>query len=194
MNGRDCKLKRIVIGISGASGAVYGLRLLEHLASAPDVETHLVVTRPGEKTLHQETGRTLTDLRSLVRELHSVDRIGATIASGSFLFDAMAVVPCSVRTMSAIATGLASNLLTRAADVALKERRRLVLVVRETPLHLGHLRTMVNLAEMGAVIAPPMPAFYALPESIDDVVNQQVGRILDLLDVRSDNLKRWPGI
>ncbi len=194
MNVRDRALKRIVIGISGASGAVYGLRLLERLSSAPDVETHLVVTRPGEKTLHQETGRKVADLRSLVREVHSVERIGATIASGSFLFDAMAVVPCSVRTMSAIASGLTSNLLTRAADVALKERRRLVLVVRETPLHLGHLRTMVTLAEMGAVIAPPMPAFYTLPESIDDIVNQQVGRILDLLGVEAEDLKRWSGI
>ena len=187
-------MKRIVIGISGASGAVYGLRLLERLSTAPDVETHLVVTRPGEKTLHQETGRTLAELRPLVSEVHSVERIGATIASGSFLFDAMAVVPCSVHTMSAIACGLASNLLTRAADVALKERRRLVLVVRETPLHLGHLRTMATLAEMGAVIAPPMPAFYSLPESIDDIVNQQVGRVLDLLGIEGDNLKRWSGI
>ncbi len=187
-------MKRIVIGISGASGAVYGLRLLENLASSPEVETHLVVTRPGEKTLHQETGLTVADLRPLVRELYSEDRIGATIASGSFLFEAMAVVPCSVRTMSAIATGLTSNLLTRAADVALKEQRRLVLVVRETPLHVGHLRTMAALAEMGAVIAPPMPAFYALPESVDDIVNQHVGRILDLLGVRNDRLKRWTGI
>ncbi len=187
-------MKRIVIGISGASGAVYGLRLLERLSTAPDVETHLVVTRPGEKTLHQETGRTLAELRPLVAETHSVERIGATIASGSFIFDAMAVVPCSVHTMSAIACGLASNLLTRAADVALKERRRLVLVVRETPLHLGHLRTMATLAEMGAVIAPPMPAFYSLPESIDDIVNQQVGRVLDLLGIEGDNLKRWSGI
>lgn len=194
MEGRERLLKRIVVGISGASGAVYGLRLLERLASNPQVETHLVVTRPGEKTLHQETGRTIADLRPLVSDLYSVKRIGATIASGSFLFDGMAVVPCSVHTMSAIACGLASNLLTRAADVALKERRRLVLVVRETPLHLGHLRTMATVAEMGAIVAPPMPAFYALPESIDDIVDQHVGRVLDLLGIRGDNLKRWAGI
>ncbi len=190
----DRALRRIVIGISGASGAVYGLRLLERLASKERIETHLVVTRPGEKTLHQETGRNISDLRPLVHELHSVQQIGATIASGSFLFDAMAIVPCSVNTMSAIASGLASNLLTRAADVALKEKRRLVLVVRETPLHLGHLRTMATLAEMGAVIAPPMPAFYTLPKSLDDIVDQQVGRLLDLLGVEDDVTQRWSGI
>ena len=190
----DRALRRIVIGISGASGAVYGLRLLERLASKERIETHLVVTRPGEKTLHQETGRNISDLRPLVHELHSVQQIGATIASGSFLFDAMAIVPCSVNTMSAIASGLASNLLTRAADVALKEKRRLVLVVRETPLHLGHLRTMATLAEMGAVIAPPMPAFYTLPKSLDDIVDQQVGRLLDLLGVEDDVAQRWSGI
>ena len=158
------------------------------------METHLVVTRPGEKTLHQETGRTLADLRPLVQKLHPVERIGATIASGSFLFDAMAVVPCSIHTMSAIASGLASNLLTRAADVALKERRRLVLAVRETPLHLGHLRTMALLSEMGAVIAPPMPAFYTLPKTLDDIVDQQVGRLLDLLGIQDADTERWSGI
>ncbi len=187
-------MPRFVIGISGASGAIYGLRLLERLASRGDVETHLVVTRPGEKTLRQETGRTLAELRPLVRELHPVERIGATIASGSFLFDAMAVVPCSIRTMSAIASGLASNLLTRAADVALKERRLLVLAIRETPLHLGHLRTMASLSEMGAVIAPPMPAFYTLPKTLDDIVDQQVGRLLDLLGVQDEDTERWSGI
>ena len=186
--------KRIVIGISGASGAVYGVRLIERLSGRDDIETHVVVTRPGEKTLHQETGRKISDLRSLVHELHPVERIGATIASGSFLFDAMAVVPCSVNTMSAIACGFASNLLTRAADVALKERRRLVLAVRETPLHLGHLRNLTALAEMGAIIAPPMPAFYTLPETLDDIVDQQVGRLLDLLGCGDGQVERWSGI
>lgn len=168
--------------------------MLERLASRDDVETHLVVTRPGEKTLHQETGRTLAELRPLVQALHPVERIGATIASGSFLFDAMAVVPCSIHTMSAIASGLASNLLTRAADVALKERRPLVLAVRETPLHLGHLRTMACLSEMGAIIAPPMPAFYTLPKTLDDIVDQQVGRLLDLLGIQDNDTERWSGI
>lgn len=186
--------RRIVIGISGASGAVYGFRLLERLSVRDDIETHLVVTRPGEKTLHQETGRNVSDLRGLVDELHPVERIGATIASGSFLFDAMAVVPCSVNTMSAIACGLASNLLTRAADVALKERRRLILAIRETPLHLGHLRNLTALAEMGAIIAPPMPAFYTLPETLDDIVDQQVGRLLDLMGCGDGQVERWSGI
>ncbi len=187
-------MARIVVGISGASGAIYGLRLLERLSEAKGVETHLVLTRPGEKTLHHETGKTRADLEPLVEEVHAVERIGASIASGSFRFDAMVIVPCSVNTMSAIAGGLASNLLTRAADVALKERRRLVLVVRESPLHLGHLRRMVSLAEMGALIAPPMPVFYTHPKSIEDVVDQQVGRIMDQLGVADKRIKRWTGI
>ena len=186
--------RRIVIGISGASGAVYGVRLIERLAQQHSVVTHLVVTRPGEKTLHQETGCNLSDLREMVDEVHPVERIGATIASGSFLFDAMAVVPCSIHTMSAIASGLASNLLTRTADVALKERRRLILAVRETPLHLGHLRNLTALAEMGAIIAPPMPAFYTLPKTLDDIVDQQVGRLMDLLGCGDGQLERWSGI
>ncbi len=187
-------MKRIVVGISGASGTVYGLRLLERLAVAKGVETHLVVTRPGEKTLHQETGRKISDLRALVHQVHQVERIGASIASGSFLFDAMAIVPCSMHTMASIACGLASNLVTRAADVALKEKRRLILVVRETPLHLGHLRNMVSLAEMGVIIAPPMPAFYMLPKTLDEIVDQHVVRLLDLLGVSDAGANRWSGI
>ncbi len=187
-------MKRFVIGISGASGAVLGLRLVERLKESDGVSTHLVVTRPGEKTLHHETGRLLRDLRPLVDELHPVERIGATIASGSFRFDAMAVVPCSIQTMSAIAGGLTSNLLTRAADVALKERRRLILAVRETPLHAGHLRNMTLLSEMGAIIAPPMPAYYALPKTVDEIVEQQVGRYMDLLGVEDSSTRRWEGI
>ena len=187
-------MRRFVIGISGASGAVLGLRLVERLKESDGVSTHLVVTRPGEKTLHHETGRLLRDLRPLVDELHPVERIGATIASGSFRFDAMAVVPCSIQTMSAIAGGLTSNLLTRAADVALKERRRLILAVRETPLHAGHLRNMTLLSEMGAIIAPPMPAYYALPKTVDEIVEQQVGRYMDLLGVEDSSTRRWEGI
>ena len=187
-------MPRIVIGISGASGSVYGLRLLERLAADESVETHLVVTRPGEKTLRQETGRTAADLRNLVEQVYQVERIGATIASGSFQFDSMAIVPCSMHTMASIACGMASNLLTRAADVALKEKRRLILVVRETPLHLGHLRNMVALAEMGAILAPPMPAFYMRPETLDEVVDQHVVRLLDLLGVGAPDADRWAGI
>jgi flavin prenyltransferase len=187
-------MTRLVIGISGASGTVYGIRLLEALQRLGDVETHLVVSRPGEKTLFQETGRTLNEIKGLASQWHSIDEIGANIASGSFLTAGMIVAPCSVHTMGAIATGITSNLLVRAADVALKERRRLVLLVRETPLHLGHLRTMAALAEMGAVIAPPMPAFYTKPQTIDEIVEQGVGRVLDLFGLEGEGTRRWEGI
>lgn len=193
MNG-DRTVKRIVLAITGATGAVYGIRLAERLAEAPEVETHLVVTRPGALTAHQETGRDVRDLGSLVHSVHPVERIGATIASGSFLFDAMAIVPCSMNTMSAIAHGITSNLVTRAADVALKERRRLVLAVRESPLHAGHLRRMAALADMGAIIAPPMPAFYMHPSSVEEIVEQQVVRLLDLLGASPADAQRWTGL
>jgi 4-hydroxy-3-polyprenylbenzoate decarboxylase len=185
---------RLVIGISGASGSIYGVRLLEELRQREDVETHLVVSRPGEKTLFQETGRTLNEIKGLASHWHSIDEIGANIASGSFLTAGMIVAPCSVHTMSAIATGITSNLLVRAADVTLKERRRLVLMVRETPLHLGHLRTMAALAEMGAILAPPLPAFYNRPQTIDELVDQGAGRILDLFGLAGPATKRWEGV
>jgi 4-hydroxy-3-polyprenylbenzoate decarboxylase len=187
-------MTRVIIGISGASGTVYGLRLLEELRGRQDVETHLVVSRPGEKTLFQETGRTMNEIKGLASHWHSIDEIGATIASGSFLTAGMIIAPCSVHTMGAIAAGIASNLLVRAADVALKERRRLVLMVRESPLHLGHLRTMAALAEMGAIIAPPMPAFYNKPKTIDELVEQGVGRVLDLFGLAGTGTKRWEGM
>lgn len=187
-------MTRVVVGISGASGTIYGVRLLEMLLQKPEVETHLVVSRPGEKTLFQETGRTLNEIKGLASHWHSIDEIGANIASGSFLTAGMVVAPCSVHTMGAIATGVSSNLLVRAADVTLKERRRLVLMVRESPLHLGHLRTMAALAEMGAIIAPPMPAFYSKPETIEQIVDQGAGRILDLLGMAGAETKRWEGM
>lgn len=186
-------MTRLVIGISGASGAIYGVRFLEVLRQRGDIETHLVVSRPGEKTLFHETGKTLAELKMLASAWHSIDEIGASIASGSFLTAGMIVAPCSVNTMSSIAAGIASNLLTRAADVTLKERRRLVLMVRESPLHLGHLRTLTQLAEMGAVIAPPMPAFYNRPSTISEAVDQGVGRVLDLFDVPLQATQRWQG-
>ena len=186
-------MTRIVVGISGASGSIYGVRLLEKLATL-SVETHLIVSRPAEKTLFEETGHTLKDLKSLATQWHPIEAIGATLASGSFLTDGMVIAPCSVNTMSAIATGLASNLLVRAADVTLKERRRLILMVRESPLHLGHLRTMVSLAEIGAIIAPPMPAFYTRPDDVGEIVDQSVGRVLDLLTLPSEDTKRWKGV
>lgn len=186
-------MTRIIVGISGASGSIYGVRLLESLGRRADVESHLIVTRPAEKTLYQETGQALPKVKALASKSYSNEEIGATLASGSFLTHGMVVAPCSIHSMSAIATGMSSNLLVRAADVTLKERRPLVLVVRETPLHLGHLRTMAALAEMGAIVAPPVPAFYNRPKTIDDIVNSTVERVLDLLGLPTPGAKRWGG-
>lgn len=185
--------RRIVVGVTGASGAVYGLRALEALSEL-GVETHLVASRAAALTLSQETGLTLADLAARASVTHRVGDIGASIASGSFRTMGMLIAPCSVRTMSEIATGVTGSLLTRAADVTLKERRTLVLMVRETPLHLGHLRTMTALAEMGAVIAPPLPAFYAGPRTIEQMVDQSVGRVLDLFGLDWSPTKRWTGL
>jgi len=184
--------KRIIVGISGASGIVYGVRALQLLRDC-GVETHLVMSKSAELTLHYEMDMSLAEIQSLASEVHPIKNVGASIASGSFLTAGMVVMPCSVRSMSEIATGVTSSLLTRAADVVLKERRRLVLMVRETPLHTGHLRTMTQLSEMGAVIAPPVPAFYSRPESLDDMVSQSVGRLLDLFDLELDQVQRWQG-
>jgi 4-hydroxy-3-polyprenylbenzoate decarboxylase len=184
---------RIIIGISGASGAVYGIRALEMLQAA-DIETHLVVTRSAHLTISQELAMSPASVAEKATVAHNVSDIGASISSGSFRTLGMLIAPCSVRTMSEIATGVTSSLMSRAADVVLKERRKLVLMIRETPLHLGHLRTMAALAEMGAVIMPPVPAFYALPTSIDDIVNHSVGRALDLFDIDSGVVRRWSGM
>lgn len=186
----DPQPPRLVLGISGASGAVYGLRALDALRDL-GVESHLVVTRAAARTIAEETGRDLADAHARASVVHSLTDVGASIASGSFRTLGMLVAPCSIRTMSEIATGVTSTLLTRAADVVLKERRPLVLMVRETPLHLGHLRTMTQLAEMGAVIAPPVPAFYAQPKSLDDLVDQAVGRALDLFGLQWRPVRRW---
>jgi flavin prenyltransferase len=184
--------KPIIVGISGASGIVYGVRALQLLREV-GVATHLVMSKSAKLTLHHELDMPLAELESLASEVHSSNNIGASIASGSFPTAGMLIAPCSVRTMSEIATGVTSTLLTRAADVVLKERRRLVLMVRETPLHTGHLRTMTQLSEMGAVVAPPVPAFYTRPQSLDDMVTQTVGRALDLFDLQLDQVKRWQG-
>lgn len=184
---------RVVVGISGASGVIYGVRALDALRDL-GVESHLVVTRAALMTLSQETQLSADDLMGRADVVHKLADVGATIASGSFRTLGMIVAPCSVRTMSEIATGVTSSLLTRAADVTLKERRPLVLMVRETPLHLGHLRTLVALAEMGAVIAPPVPAFYARPASIDEMVDQSVGRALDVLGLDWSGVRRWQGL
>ena len=184
---------RIVVGISGASGAVYGLSLLEKLRARADVEIHLILTRAGEKTLYLETGKLATDVKNLAHYSYSVDDIACRLSSGSFLTDGMIIAACSIHTMSAIAAGISSNLLIRAADVTLKERRKLILMVRESPFHLGHLRTMTSLAEMGAIIAPPLPAFYNNPQTIADLVGHSADRILDLLGLPSPDTRRWDG-
>jgi len=185
---------RIIVGISGASGAILGLRFLEKLRRRPEVEIHLILTRSGEKTLHLETGQLAADLKALAHHWHPIENIGSPLASGSFLTDAMVIVPCSIHTMSAIATGLTDNLLTRAADVVLKERRKLILVVRETPLHLGHLRMLTQLAEMGGIIFPPLPAFYQRPGTIAELVNHTVGRILERFGLPCPGLvPEWSG-
>ena len=184
--------RRLVIGISGASGAIYGVRMLELLRDT-DIETHLVISRSAEMTLAYETDLKIKDVRAFAKVNHPNTDIGASISSGSFQTMGMVVAPCSIKTMSEIATGVTSSLLSRAADVVLKERRRLVLAVRETPLHGGHLRTMTQLAEMGAVIAPIMPAFYNRPKTVDDIVNHTVGRLLDLFGIDTAVVKRWQG-
>jgi 4-hydroxy-3-polyprenylbenzoate decarboxylase len=181
----------LVVGISGASGVIYGIRLLEVLKNHADVETHLVATKPAERTIAEETAWDLGAVRALAAVVHPVGDIGASIASGSFLTMGMVVVPCSIRTASAIATCQADNLLTRAADVTLKEGRRLVLVVRETPLHRGHLKILLEASENGAVILPPMPAFYTMPRTVAEIVDHTVARILDRLGIAHELSSRW---
>jgi 4-hydroxy-3-polyprenylbenzoate decarboxylase len=188
----DAQRRRLVVGISGASGVVYGVRVLD-ACRALGVETHLVVSRAALLTLAQETDLSAADLSARAGVTYRVGDIGAAVASGSFPTLGMIIAPCSVRTMSEIATGVTSSLLTRAADVTLKERRPLVLMVRETPLHLGHLRTMMQLAEMGATLAPPLPAFYAKPADLGEMVDQSVGRALDLFGLAWSAVKRWGG-
>lgn len=184
---------RMVVGISGASGVIYGVRVLDALKEM-GIESHLVISRAALLTLSQETDLTPDDVTARASVVHKINDVGATIASGSFRTMGMIIAPCSVRTMGEIATGVTSTLLTRAADVALKERRPLVLMVRETPLHLGHLRTMTALAEMGAVIAPPLPAMYTRPESVEQIIDQSVGRALDIFGLDWSAVRRWEGL
>jgi 4-hydroxy-3-polyprenylbenzoate decarboxylase len=185
---------KLVVGISGASGAIYGLRVLEVLRRL-GVETHLVMTDSAKRTIAFETGRTVEAVRNLASHVHDINDIGACIASGSFRHDGMVVAPCSIKTLSAVAHSFDTNLLIRAADVTLKERRKLVLMVRETPLHLGHLRLMTQVTEIGAVLVPPLPAFYHLPKTLDDIIDQSVNKALDQFDlgVELDLFKRWTG-
>jgi 4-hydroxy-3-polyprenylbenzoate decarboxylase len=181
---------RLIVGITGASGVIYGARLLSLLQKLP-VETHLVISRSAEVTLALETDLKPADLRERADVVHAIGDLAAPISSGSFQTLGMVIAPCSIRSMSEIATGVTTTLLTRAADVVLKERRHLVLAVRETPLHTGHLRTMTALSEMGAVIAPPVPAFYAKPTSLDEMIDHSLGRLLDLFGLDSGTVRRW---
>lgn len=185
--------RRIVVAISGASGAVYGVRLLQALAAAGGIETHLVVSEAGWRNLRHELDYDPQRLHALADRVHDIADVGAVIASGSFRAAAMAIAPCSMRTLAAVAHGLGDNLITRAADVMLKERRRLVLLARESPLHLVHLRNMATVTEMGAVVCPPVPAFYLRPQTVQDIVDQAVARVLDLLDVPHALAPRWAG-
>jgi len=185
--------RRIVVAISGASGAAYGVRMLQALQEMEDVESHLVVTGAGWRNLAMEAGFERHQVEAMADKVHDAADVGATIASGSFRCDGMAVAPCSMRTLAAVAHGLADNLVTRAADVMLKERRRLVLMVRESPLNLAHLRNMVSITEMGGVICPPVPAFYLRPASVADIVDASVARVLDLLGLEHRLAARWQG-
>jgi flavin prenyltransferase len=185
---------RVVVGVTGASGAVYGWRLLEKLGGREEVETHLILSRPGEKTSQLELGKLQADWKGLANYVYSNADIGCRLASGSFPTSAMVIAPCSITTMSGIAYGASSNLIVRAADVTLKEKRRLVLMVRESPFHLGHLRSMVGLAEMGAVIAPPVPGFYHRPATIAELVDHSVDRVLDLIGLSAPDAARWDDI
>ena len=182
----------VVVAMTGASGAIYGIRLLEVLR-ASGVRTHLVVSKAGTLALRYETDMALSEVQALADETHPIGDVGASIASGSFQTRGMVVAPCSVKTMSEIASGVTGNLISRAADVALKERRRVVLILRETPLHLGHIRAMAQVTEMGAVVFPPVPAFYVRPKTIAELVDHSIGRVLDLLGIETDLLERWRG-
>ena len=184
---------RLIIGISGASGAIYGIRLLETLAGQDDVETHLVMSATGRMNIQIETDWKAADVEKLADVVHRNNDVGAMIASGSYRSDGMIVAPCSMKTLSAIVNSYADNLLCRAADVMLKERKRLILVPRESPLHAGHCRLLHEATQMGIDIAPPMPAFYNRPRTVDDIVNHTVGRILDLVGLESGLVKRWTG-
>jgi 4-hydroxy-3-polyprenylbenzoate decarboxylase len=184
--------KRLIIGISGASGAIYGVRLLELLRDT-EIETHLIVTRTAQITLATETRYKLAEVEALADVVHSNQDLGAACSSGSFRNLGMVIAPCSIKTMSEIATGVTANLVSRAADVALKERRRVVLMLRETPLHLGHIRSMAAVTEAGAIIYPPVPAFYAQPQSLEEMVDHTLGRVLDLFDIDLGVVRRWTG-
>jgi len=183
----------LIIGITGASGVVYGIRLLEILSAERDIETHLVISKAGEKIIRYETDWKVEDVKALANFSYDINDIEASLASGSFKRDGMIIAPCTIKTMSALANSYTENLLIRAGDVNLKERKRLVLLVRETPLHLGHLRNMERLSEMGAIIMPPIPAFYHKPKTIEDIIDHTIGKILDIFSIEHNMFQRWSG-
>jgi flavin prenyltransferase len=184
---------RILVGINGATGVIYGIRLIQVLSGIKGIETHLIISPAGEQIIETETEYKVSELRELAGHWHRIDDIGACIASGSFKHDGMIIAPCSMKTLSAVAHSYGDNLLTRAADVTLKERRRLLLLVRETPLHLGHLKNMVCITEMGGIIMPPVPAFYHKPRTIQDIVDHTIGKALDLFNIEHNLFNRWAG-
>jgi 4-hydroxy-3-polyprenylbenzoate decarboxylase len=186
-------VKRLIVGMSGSSAVIYGIRLLEKLAKREDVEVHLVISPAAKMTIAIETDYTADQVEALADEVHNCKNIGASIASGSFKTAGMIVVPCSMKTLSAIANSYADNLIVRAADVALKERRRLVIVPRETPLHIGHCELMLRVSQMGAILCPPAPGFYTNPKTVDDIIDHSVARILDLFEIEDADTKRWDG-
>ena len=183
-------MNRLTVGISGATGAIFGIRLLEFLSKS-DVETHLIITEAGENTILMETDWKVEEVKSLAKVVHDIKDLGADISSGSFLSEGMVIIPCSIKSLSGIANSFNENLLIRAADVTLKERRKLVLVVRETPLHLGHIELMLQASRMGAILLPPVPAFYFYPKTIDDLINHTVGKVLDLFGINHHLFNRW---
>jgi 4-hydroxy-3-polyprenylbenzoate decarboxylase len=185
--------KIIIVGITGASGSIYGIRLLEALRELDGVESHLAISPAGARTIAAETDMSLAEVKALADQVHNHKDIGAAIASGSFLTDGMVIAPCSMKTLGEIANSIGDNIIARAADVCLKERRRLILLPRETPLHGGHIELMARVTANGAILLPPLPAFYTRPQSLDDIVNHSVGRVLDLLGIEHDRIKRWTG-
>ncbi len=193
MNTTTTTPRRLIVGMSGASGAIYGIRILQALQGS-GIETHLVMSESARITLASESDMTCADVEALACEVHHVRNIGATVSSGSFKTMGMVIAPCSIRTLSEVAWGGTVSLLTRAADVVLKERRRLVLMLRETPLHAGHIQSMLQATHNGAIVMPPVPAFYARPKTIDDIVNHSVGRVLDLFDIETNLVERWAGL
>jgi 4-hydroxy-3-polyprenylbenzoate decarboxylase len=184
----------LIVGITGASGVIYGIRLLEVLKTNKEVETHLIISGAGEAIIKHETDWELKKVRALADVCYDIDDIGSRLSSGSFKRDGMVIAPCSMKTLSALANSYSDNLIARSADITLKERKRLVLLARETPLHLGHLRNMVKLTEMGAVIFPPVPAFYHKPQTIQDLIDYTTGRVLDIFDIKHNLLPRWSGL